>query len=732
MAGLGIGLGLAALRGRGDGSGPEPGPTTISAMIMGQSEIAYLFLTGGAYSSLTPKPVLPVEGNLTVITQEGPGVAPVTRAVTQAALTAETVNPAMGALAAFLAFARPGLRFVLGDGAVPGTGRPALYDDTTNGTDGRLWSDFTSVIAAMTAEAGGSVQHLVECWYNADAGSIGNFVNAFWPFYFGMTGAGATFPLGTAHNGAQVDHCLWDATAAAGATGRGLFTRTGTRWHVLTPMPFHNAPVAPAPEMASFSENNARLSEPDRQALIDMAANAQAVSVGLTVGPSAHLCKFGGASTTIHPDTGDKDGQIGFMWPFALALLRASGMTIGEPAISAIEGAPDGSYADLVVDLPNGGILTTLRAFRAGPAYAGAAPHRQAVTGIEITRSGAARRPVYKLTETGYPAAHRGTVAIVDAGSGTPRRGRVRITPETPFAFGDRLSYLRGQATAVLQEPRDFNLYPDFLIEHVPGLYDSSASYPFEGIAVRPCQSDLSAPVTPPAFTPRGAYHNGATGYRSAAMTGVPAASQGMISMWYRSADTAWNASTRTLFSFRVGANVRLEAKTSSTGRITITLVNDTGANSIICYAGPGSLQHATGQWYHLLMDWTATAAAVWINGNAVGSKSYAALTMAGSNLSQMGIGTTSTGSQYWLGSLAHVWISPTQRLDFAVQANREKFALAGVPVDLGANGQLPTGAAPEWYYDGDAPAWANQGMAGSVALDGGPLTPAPAPPPGY
>jgi hypothetical protein len=52
--------------------------------------------------------------------------------------------------------------------------------------------------------------------------------------------------------------------------------------------------------------------------------------------------------------------------------------------------------------------------------------------------------------------------------------------------------------------------------------------------------------------------------------------------------------------------------------------------------------------------------------------------------------------------------------------------------VDLGANGQLPTGTAPEWYYDGDAPAWANQGSAGSITLDGGPLTAAPAPAPGY
>lgn len=707
------------------------GSTIISSMFMGQSEIAYLFLIGGAYSSFAPKPVLPTDGNLIVYTQTGAGVAPVRTVVTQAAVNAETVNPAMGALAAFLDFAAPGVTFVVGDGAVPGTGRPSLYDDTTDGSDGRLWGDFTSVAEAIAAEVG-SVQHVIDCWYNNDASSIGNFVNAFWPFYFGMTGAGAPFTLGTAHNGNQVDHCLWDATAAPDLKGRGLFAQNETRWHVLTPMPFHNAPVSPAAEMASFSENNGRLSEPDRQVLHAMAANAQAIAVNLVVGPSAHVCKFGGASTTIHPDTADKDGQIGLMWPFALALLRASGQTIGEPVISAIEGPADGSYADLVVDLPNGGDLTTLREFRAGPAYAGAAPHQQEVTGVEITRAGAARRPVYKTSETGYPAAHRGTVAITDPGSGTPRKGRVRITPSTPFAFGDKLSYLRGQATAVLQEPRDFNLYLDFLIEHVPGLYDSTATYPFEGIAVRPYQSDLSAPVTPPAFTPRGAYLDGNDAYRDVAMANVPATAKGMISMWYRSDDSAWNASTRTLFSFRVGSAVRLEAKTTNSGRITITQNNDTGSNSIVCYAGPGSLQHVVDQWYHMLMEWDETGARVWINGNQVGTKAFTVLTMAGQNLTQMGIGAQSTGSQYWLGSLAHVWISVSEWLDLSVQANREKFALAGVPVDLGANGQLPTGIAPEWYYDGAAPSWSNHGQASSVALDGGPLAAAPSPAPAY
>ena len=42
----------------------------------------------------------------------------------------------------------------------------------------------------------------------------------------------------------------------------------------------------------------------------------------LTVGPSSHVCNGGGG---IHPVTDSADGQILMSWPYAIALLRASG-----------------------------------------------------------------------------------------------------------------------------------------------------------------------------------------------------------------------------------------------------------------------------------------------------------------------------------------------------------------------------------------------------------------------
>jgi hypothetical protein len=483
-------------------------------------------------------------------------------------------------------------------------------------------------------------------------------------------------------------------------------------------MPFLDAPVSPTAEMANFSANSGRLTEPSRQVMIELADNALAQSVDCIVGPSAHVCKFGGPGGESHPDTENADGQILLMWPVALALLRAAGRTINEPTIVAVEGPSDGSYADLVIDLPNGGNLTTLRTFRGG-SYSGSAPHRQAVTGIEITRSGGDRRPVYNTSETSYPVAHRGTVTIQDTGSGTPRRGRVRITPTDAFGFNDSLSYLRGQATASLQEPRDFNLYPDFLIEHIPSLYDSGALYPFEGIAVRPYQADLPVAVPAPSFVAQGALFDSSSNLSSTTLN-VPTSNQGLVSIWFRQAGT-WGAS-RTLFSLQQGANIVLSATSASSGRMTFRLDNDTATDTFLT---PTST-FVGDTWYHVLWAWDLAndRFQIYVNDVAINTAAYpittaTSLNIAASNITRIGIAATVSNASRWNGDIGHLWMDLESTLDLTVQANREKFALAGDPISVGSNGQTPTGSTPQWYYDGDPPAWSNLGTAGQANLTG-------------
>ncbi|MGY6695795.1 MAG: hypothetical protein ACXIUW_07170 [Roseinatronobacter sp.] len=492
MLGVSFALGSSLLWRRANGSAQK---STLTAVFLGQSEIHYLFARGGFWNNIGVVP-LPSEPNLTVYHYSTSGL-PDGVPVTTASVTAGDVSQSMGVLSAFLAHAAPGVQFVVGSAAQSGTSRRALGTDDD---DGREWQPTADAIAALERDYG-KVDTMIECWFNADHARITNFRNNFWPLYFGVNGDGSPFMLGDdAPYGNAVDHCFWDALAPVDEKGRGILARSETNWRILTPMPFWNLPESPNPEQVNFSINDGRLSEPARQRLLELVPNEIAQSVSLEVGPSAHMCWFP-TGNSIHPNTQDPDGQILFMWPFALAMLREAGISAGEPTIVGVEGPETGEYVDVLVDLPNGGTLTTLRQFRDDPFPAERSPHQQAVTGFEVQRDGT-RRPVFRESETSYPADTRGTVEIIDSGSGSPRRGRVRITPTEVFRLSDSISYLRGQATAGLLEPRDRDnrLYTDMLMEHVPGFYDPTArangGVPFEGIPVRPLQEEIVTPST--------------------------------------------------------------------------------------------------------------------------------------------------------------------------------------------------------------------------------------------
>jgi hypothetical protein len=722
--------------------GTAPVSTTVVALWMGQSEMEYLLNNDSSYRQI-PQPSGVPDGNLIVYTQQtvDPPVFPATivkTVVNPTTVAAGQVNPAMAAMAVFLDFARPGYTFVVGDGCVQGTGRPDLYGDSEVPT-ARFWGDFENVINAVVADYG-AINTLIECWYNSDAARIDTFKASFWPFYFGVSQAGATWTQGTPNpaapgaTGVPVDHFIWDATAPLNAVGRGVLPRSSVTWRILTPMPFFDAPVSPTPELDFFSQGAPRLIEPARQVMIDLAGDSIAGTVNIQVGPSAHIANFNGG---IHPITAGPDGQILLMWPFALAMLRQSGTTINEPTIVGIEGASDGSYADLVVDLPNGGNLTTIAAFRGGFS-APTSPHRQDVIGVEVARS-TGRRPVYNTAETSYPASARGTVTIVDSGSGSPRRGRVRVTPTAAFVFGDTLSYLRGQATAALQEPRDNQLYPWFLIEHIPSLYQAGATYPFEGVAVRPYQADLLAPVTPPAFTPTSAYFGAAgsgTGdyYLSTSVSQL-AGQRGLISVWLRLDDTSWGATARCAFDFRAGTAQQVTLITVASGsRMQLRLQNDssTAPDTFNFYAGAGTTAFVVGQWYHIMASWTTDGTpansdlSVYVNGVkvTVDPLNAANVIMNGQNLTRVAVGANAAAGQLWKGDIASFWFEPNlaTAFDINVLANRQKFVSSSgpfVPVDLGPTGQLPTGSSPRWYYEGNGPAFSNKGTAGNIPLVG-------------
>ena len=711
---LGLGLAITDRRG-GAGGGGAPNPI-IRIMVMGQSEMEYLFNPDSFYSQI-PQPSSPGNGNVVVFTQAGAGNPPVRTVVNPTTVAADQVNPVIAAWSALFAYVRSGYTFVIGDGCVAGTSRYDLFDDSSDGSDLRIWSDFTNVVDAIESEFG-DVQALVECWFNSDSSFILSFKQNFWPFYFGRTYLNGVFTLGNTNpdggsTSRPVNHCLWDGAAATNAKGRGIFKRDATQWRIHTPMPFCDGPVSPTAELSYFSEGDLRQSEPRRQTIIDLASDTLAQSVGIVVGPSAHITDFGGG---IHPLEDDPDGQILLGWPLAISILRESGMTIGEPTITGISGATDGSYADIEVNLPNGGTLTTLREFRGDAMPGTPSPHQQEVTGFEISK--ASRKPVFNLSETGYASSHRGTVVIQDSGTGTPpsRIGKVRITPLEAFAYGNGISYLRGQATAMLQEPRDVTnkLFLDMLIEHVPSLYQAGATYPLEGIAVRPYQSDLTVNVPSPPFSPQSTSFDGSTSRIDSTTLTVAANNAFTLACWLYY-DGTWHSPTANLLQLRTGTSVRMTVVTTNTGRLSIAIPG------VTTFATPNN-SFAGGAWHHVMISMNANAGGssryqVCVDGAAPlsGTADVSALnlTMNGETLTRFYFGSAA-GSGLWPGDLAYCWVDIGNSIDLSVQANREKFILAGAPVDLGGDGSIPTGSAPEFFLDGGA-SMSNLGTGGAL-----------------
>jgi len=680
-------------------------------MLMGQSELEYLVNTDVAYRAI-PQPT-PGDGNVIIFTQAGNDNPPVRTVVNATTVGAGQVNPTVAAWSALFDYVAPGSTFVVGDGCVPGTSTYTLVDDSVTS---RKFSDFAAVSNAMEAEFG-KVDQLLECWYNSNAAIISTFKESLWPFYFGRTFDDQPFTLGSTNPDATnttavFDHCLWDAATTPDVKGRGLYRRGTTTWSVLTPMPFNDGPVAPDPELGFFSEGSLRNSEPTRQFMINLADNPLAQSVAIAVGPSAHISNFNGG---IHPITADPDGQILLGWPFAIAMLRRSGIAIDEPTIVEVSGPTNGTYADVEVDLPNGGTLTTLRQFRGESLPVANSPHQQVVTGFELTRG--TRRPVFREDEVTYPATHRGTITIVDSGTGTVpnRRGIVRITPEQPFTNGNSLSYLRGQATAVLLETRDIDnkLYLDQLIEHVPALYDAGALYPMEGVSVRPLQQEIEVNV-PFNFTAQSTSFNGTTSRLSSSSLDIsPKGNSFLFSAWFY-LPTTW-ASSLAFFNVRIASGNEI-AKITTTGSNRLVFV----ASGVGNYATPTNTFGAD-QWHHLMWHVNANAGAdtrhqILVDGATLlnGSDASAAvLALSTDNIGRMALGYDNSAN-YTEMSLGHVWFDTGVGLfDLSDQNNVDLFA-GNAPISLGANGELPFGTPPIFYADGGAD-MANRGTGGAL-----------------
>jgi len=471
--------------------------------ITGQSELVYFLSPNSFYSSAYTFPAQ-LATNLTTLTQEDDtvGGAIVKRKVTS--YVAGQVNVGLAALANALHFKMPGWKFEIIDGAVAGTNINQMFDD---GNAGRNWQPYADIEALATS--GGSELDLdIWCWWNSPADSIKTFGQDWAGQLMGQRWSGAAQVLGTAnpespnYSGSIVSHCLYDVEVASNLKGRGIRSRDRTKIALVEPMPFHDTPTT---EMLNYSDGGGRITQLDRPArsyLRDtFLTDARVQSFTVAGGFSAHLVDFNGG---IHPRTDDAFGVPQMAMQFLPVILTACGVNVQQGKVTGNASGAGGAHADLIVSLPNDGTLTTVRAIKAMAAPSPEPPHYQPVIGVEIRRAAdtdAQRRPVFKTTETTYPANYRGTTAVADSGTGTGagRTGRLRITPVNAFVSGDGLELLRGQVAGHLLEPRDVTarLVLDMPVEHIPALYDATQPYPFYGVPIQPQPSLQVLTVTP-------------------------------------------------------------------------------------------------------------------------------------------------------------------------------------------------------------------------------------------
>lgn len=145
----------------------------------------------------------------------------------------------------------------------------------------------------------------------------------------------------------------------------------------------------------------------------------------------------------------------------------------------------------------------------------------------------------------------------------------------------------------------------------------------------------------------------------------------------------------------------------------------------------PGPTNTPPGAWYHVLVSGDISTLTIKMYINGVDSGIQYTPSGSGGTLAWNGhslyIGSDNAGSLF-VGDMAEVWVAPGQSLldgsgDIPA-ATIAKFYDAGCPVNLGADGSLPTGTAPAAYFSRGPTAPAadfatNLGTGGAFTLTG-------------
>lgn len=493
---------------------PEAAPSVRA--ILGQSEDSIALFLNAAYYTAGPYPALEprVDAAVAIRATDDKSGAATIRALDAGTVAARDVNPGFVAFANLWHVGSGGVPLRLVGLTMPGTSMADMMDDDP-AAGSRAFADDAALVALAEA-AWGPVTDASYVWWNAEASAAKTLTASRTAHFFGLNAVGSPYDFAAG----PLDHCLIDATGG----GRGLLS-PAARVHLALPGPrvegydtLIDPPMrgylrhADGSAVSGMRDQNAMPAVEARHAFLAQAPAAHRGAV--TLAPV--LCRFGdyeggvklaAGQTAIHPAMYDADGQILFAQHLAAGELIAAGH-LTPARVKGWERSADGRTVTMVVALPPGATLTTIRRQRGLPVPAAPRPHQQPEgMGFAILRdadrltSGTAfettnlrnARPLYRSDAADaalYPAAFRGTVTIADPGTDTAggREGRVRVSLVEPLSTTERVYFCAdgGAGSWNLHgiPDHDARLYLDGLIAHVPAL--AVGSHPYPGLPVEP------------------------------------------------------------------------------------------------------------------------------------------------------------------------------------------------------------------------------------------------------
>ena len=489
----------------------QPAPVIPAVFaVLGQSENEIALFSRDSFYTQGPYPAL-LSGVDAQLVSSQQGTAPWRQIVDAAAVSGRNISPGFVAFANLWHTATGGRPLRMIDLAKPGTSMNGLLRDSTDATDDRVFADDAATLAFGIGWFG-PVDRVVYNWWNAEA----SVSKTWWPsrcthsFAINQDGTPADMAA------ADLQHSIFDVTGR----GYGMFDPGhDTKFDLMLAGQEIMEPAQTLTEWTNYlydsggTRTSGRLyqnAEPQvsqRHYAISQFPLAHRGKATITPSVSRFGDYEGGvkldqvqaAQTSIHPSLQHIDGQQLFAQHVCASFLVAEGY-IDAPVVDRIEWATDGSYADMVVSLPTGTTLTTMR-LRAAEAVASPRPHQQEVIGFVVRRVGdglSSERPLFRSAATTYPAAYRGSAVIHDTGSdnGGAWEAIVRITPDEPFENGDQIGFGMdgGYPHCILSGSPDYDarLYRDALIAHVPAW--DGAGYP--GLPVQPQFAGVASNIT--------------------------------------------------------------------------------------------------------------------------------------------------------------------------------------------------------------------------------------------